>query len=58
VSLAVEIILCLLLAVALGTGIGYQTERCNKPAGLHTHIIISVGAAIFTVFHFSVSAIV
>ena len=48
-SLTVDIILRLLLASALGAGIGYQRERCNKPAGLRTHILISVGAALFTV---------
>jgi putative Mg2+ transporter-C (MgtC) family protein len=44
-----EIILRLLLAAALGAGIGYQRERCNKPAGLRTHILICVGSALFTV---------
>ncbi len=48
-SLTVEIILRLLLAVALGAGIGYQRERANKPAGLRTHILIATGAALFTV---------
>ena len=48
-SLTVEIILRLLLAAALGAGIGYQRERANKPAGLRTHILISVGSALFTV---------
>ena len=48
-NLTVEIILRLLLAVALGAGIGYQRERANKPAGLRTHILISVGSALFTV---------
>jgi len=45
----VEIVLRLLLATALGAGIGYQRERANKPAGLRTHILISVGSALFTV---------
>ncbi len=44
-----DIILRLLLAAALGAGIGYQRERANKPAGLRTHILISVGSALFTV---------
>ena len=48
-SLTVEIILRLLLAVALGAGIGYQRERANKPAGLRTHILIAAGSALFTV---------
>jgi putative Mg2+ transporter-C (MgtC) family protein len=45
----VEIILRLLLAAALGAGIGYQRERANKPAGLRTHVLISLGSALFTV---------
>jgi putative Mg2+ transporter-C (MgtC) family protein len=41
-------ILRLLLAAALGAGIGYQRERARKAAGLRTHILISAGAALFT----------
>ncbi len=46
---AVEAILRLLLATALGAGIGYQRERANKPAGIRTHCLIALGAALFTV---------
>lgn len=45
----VEIILRLLLAAALGAIIGYQRERAKKPAGLRTHVLICIGAALFTV---------
>ena len=48
-SIELEMILRLLLAVALGAVIGYQRERTGKPAGLRTHILICVGAALFTV---------
>ena len=44
-----EMILRLLLAAALGTIIGYQRERAKKPAGLRTHVLICLGAALFTV---------
>jgi len=44
-----DISLRLLLAAALGAGIGYQRERANKPAGLRTHMLISLGSALFTV---------
>ena len=37
-----------LLAAALGAAIGYQREKSHKPAGLRTHILISAGAALFT----------
>ena len=39
----------LLLAIALGAVIGYQRERSSKAAGLRTHTLISLGAAVFTV---------
>ena len=44
-----EMILRLFLAAALGAGIGYQRERASKTAGLRTHILIALGAALFTV---------
>jgi putative Mg2+ transporter-C (MgtC) family protein len=44
-----EIILRLLLAVVLAAGIGLQREIKKKPAGVRTHILISLGAALFTV---------
>jgi putative Mg2+ transporter-C (MgtC) family protein len=44
-----DMILRLLLAAALGAGIGYQRERANKPAGLRTHMLIALGSALFTV---------
>lgn len=43
-----EMILRFLLAVALGAGIGYQRERAGKAAGVRTHILVSSGAALFT----------
>ena len=44
-----EMFLRLLLAAGLGAAIGYQRERAGKPAGLRTHILICLGAALFTV---------
>ena len=48
-GIELEMVLRLLLATALGAIIGYQRERAAKPAGLRTHILICVGAAVFTV---------
>ena len=45
----VEAILRLLLAAVLGGIIGYQREKAGKEAGLRTNILISLGAALFTV---------
>jgi putative Mg2+ transporter-C (MgtC) family protein len=47
-STELEIILRFLLATALGAGIGYQRERAGKAAGIRTHILVSAGAALFT----------
>ncbi len=48
-AIEVTIVLRLLLATALGAIIGYQRERAGKPAGLRTHTLICLGAALFTV---------
>lgn len=48
-SAEVEMILRLLLAAALGAIIGYQRERAKKTAGLRTHVLICIGAALFTI---------
>ena len=44
-----EAVLRVLLAVALGAGIGYQRERAGKAAGLRTLVLVATGAALFTV---------
>ena len=49
----VEMILRLLLAAVLGAVIGFQREKAGKQAGLRTHVIICVGAALFTVASYS-----
>ncbi len=48
-GIEVEMILRFLLVAALGAIIGYQRERADKLAGLRTHILICVGAALFTI---------
>jgi len=44
-----EMVLRILMAAALGAIIGYQRERAGKPAGLRTHTLICIGAALFTI---------
>jgi|TARA_B100002003_G_scaffold238298_1_gene256347 putative Mg2+ transporter-C (MgtC) family protein len=39
----------ILLAAALGAIVGYERRRADKPVGLRTLILISTGAALFTV---------
>ncbi|MCK5577739.1 MAG: MgtC/SapB family protein [Dehalococcoidales bacterium] len=44
-----EMVLRILLALVLGGVIGFQRGRAEKPAGARDLILISVGAALFTV---------
>ncbi|MCB2173135.1 MgtC/SapB family protein [archaeon] len=44
--------LCLVLTLA-GV-IGYEREKYSKPAGLRTHMILSIGCTILTVLSFNV----
>jgi putative Mg2+ transporter-C (MgtC) family protein len=43
------IMLRLVLAAALGAAIGFDREVRNRPAGLRTHMLTAVAAAVFTV---------
>ena len=44
----VELIVRVLLATGLGAAIGLEREISDQPAGLRTHILVSLGAALFT----------
>lgn len=48
-----ETIVRLLLAVALGALIGFERELKHRPAGLRTHMLVSLGATVFTVVSLS-----
>jgi len=48
-ALTLETFLGLLLAVALGAIVGVEREVTHKPAGLRTHMLVSLGSALFTV---------
>ena len=43
-----EVLLRLFVAAALGGAIGVERERRERQAGLRTHLVVSVGAALFT----------
>ena len=47
-SLRLDLLVRLVLAVVLGGAIGWEREASSKPAGLRTNILICVGAALFT----------
>lgn len=42
-----RIIVRLVLAASLGAIVGIQREKVGKPAGLRTHMLVSMGAALF-----------
>jgi putative Mg2+ transporter-C (MgtC) family protein len=48
-ALTLETFLSLLLAVAFGALVGIERELTHKPAGLRTHMLVSLGACLFTV---------
>jgi putative Mg2+ transporter-C (MgtC) family protein len=43
----VHVIIRLIAATLLGAVVGIQRERAGKPAGLRTHILVSLGTAVF-----------
>jgi len=45
----VRVILRLLAALAVGALIGYERERVGKAAGLRTHMLVSMGTALFVI---------
>jgi putative Mg2+ transporter-C (MgtC) family protein len=42
-----RIVVRLLLAAVLGGALGYERERSGKAAGLRTHMLVAIGAALF-----------
>ncbi len=47
-TLALQIVIKVLLAMLLGGLVGWERERHQMPAGVRTFILVSVGACIFT----------
>ena len=45
----IEILLSVVLAIALGALVGAEREFDKRPAGLRTHILVCVGATLFTI---------
>lgn len=45
----VRVLLRLLAALAVGALIGYQREQMGKDAGLRTHMLVSMGTALFVI---------
>jgi putative Mg2+ transporter-C (MgtC) family protein len=51
-----DVFLRLSVAVVVGGLVGFDREVRNKPAGLRTHILVSLAAALFTVITFELHA--
>lgn len=43
-----ETVIRLLIALGLGAAVGFERQLKRRPAGLRTHMLVSLGAAIFT----------
>jgi putative Mg2+ transporter-C (MgtC) family protein len=43
----VHVLIRLIAATLLGAVVGFQRERAGKPAGLRTHILVSLGTSVF-----------
>ncbi len=43
----VHVLIRLMAATLLGAVVGFQRERAGKPAGLRTHILVTLGTAVF-----------
>ena len=52
-SMLVDQILRLLLAAAMGALIGLERDLKNKPAGIRTHMLVCLGACVYTLISVS-----
>lgn len=48
-STIAESLLGLILAMMLGAIVGFEREITHKPAGLRTHMLVSLGSCLFTI---------
>ena len=44
-----DMVIRLLMAALIGGAVGYERERAEKPAGFRTHLLVCVGATLFTI---------
>jgi putative Mg2+ transporter-C (MgtC) family protein len=48
-ALTLETFISLVLSVGFGAAVGLEREFTHKPAGLRTHMLVSLGACLFTI---------
>ena len=46
----VRVVIRVIAAALLGALLGWERERAGKPAGLRTHMLVALGAALFVLF--------
>jgi len=44
-----ESVFNLVLAILFGAIVGFEREKAHKPAGLRTHMLVSLGSCLFTI---------
>ena len=49
-----RVIIRLFAAMLLGAIVGFQREKAHKPAGLRTHMLVSLGTAVFVMAGFGI----
>ncbi|MBU1036562.1 MgtC/SapB family protein [Patescibacteria group bacterium] len=49
-----DLIIRLILAVVFGGVVGWERQAERKPAGLRTHMLVSLGSALFTIISFAI----
>jgi putative Mg2+ transporter-C (MgtC) family protein len=47
-GLQADLAVRMLIAAVLGAAIGFEREVHNHPAGMRTHLLVSLGSAVFT----------
>ncbi|HAH04816.1 MAG: MgtC/SapB transporter [Parcubacteria group bacterium GW2011_GWA2_43_17] len=52
-----DLILRIVIAAIFGGVIGWERQKDGKPAGLRTHMLVSTGAALFTIISFAVVSV-
>jgi putative Mg2+ transporter-C (MgtC) family protein len=48
-ALTLDVVIKMVLAAALGALVGIERQIMHKPAGLRTHMLVSLGSCIFTI---------
>lgn len=50
-----DLVIRLILAAVFGGLVGWERQKGHKPAGLRTHMLVSMGSALFTMISFMVT---